>query len=184
MTEEQKRLLLEDAAIADAMHDEEMRRRRRLQRHQQQHAIVPDHVWMDMVHRFFAGSVSSDTVASLFSRSAVDIDRMDYNQLLELAERNGGDVKSKGATAAQLARLPISSYTPAKQQQQTTASASGAPKEATIEEIECAICLGTIVAGESIKRLPCLHAFHTQEVDEWLTRNAVCPVCRAPISFL
>ncbi|ETN98342.1 ring finger protein [Reticulomyxa filosa] len=45
----------------------------------------------------------------------------------------------------------------------------------------CCICLESFKEGEEIRRLPCLHIFHTAEIDEWLLRNHLCPICRTPI---
>ncbi|ETO34931.1 hypothetical protein RFI_02143 [Reticulomyxa filosa] len=36
---------------------------------------------------------------------------------------------------------------------------------------QCCICLENFKDGDEIRRLPCLHIFHTSEIDEWLTRN-------------
>jgi hypothetical protein len=35
--------------------------------------------------------------------------------------------------------------------------------------------------GDSIRRLPCFHFFHTTEIDTWLRQNHVCPICRLPV---
>ena len=46
---------------------------------------------------------------------------------------------------------------------------------------KCSICLEEFKNGESIRRLPCLHIFHTDEIDRWLRTNHICPICRIPI---
>lgn len=43
--------------------------------------------------------------------------------------------------------------------------------------VTCAICLENLADG-SVRCLPCMHPFHTACVDDWLTRNHACPVCR------
>ncbi len=45
----------------------------------------------------------------------------------------------------------------------------------------CSICLEDIRAGDTIKALPCLHKFHATEIDEWLRRSRLCPVCKKSI---
>jgi len=46
---------------------------------------------------------------------------------------------------------------------------------------KCCICLESFKQGDEIRRLPCLHIFHTEEIDQWLSRNHLCPICRTPI---
>ena len=46
---------------------------------------------------------------------------------------------------------------------------------------KCSICLEEFKNGDLIRRLPCMHIFHTQEIDTWLRQNHVCPICRIPI---
>lgn len=31
------------------------------------------------------------------------------------------------------------------------------------------------------RRLPCMHLFHIECVDQWLTNNKRCPICRVDI---
>merc|ERR1719242_2878854 len=51
------------------------------------------------------------------------------------------------------------------------------------EKETCSICLEPFKNGDTIKRLPCLHIFHQNEIDRWLlTGNDKCPICRMPIN--
>lgn len=55
--------------------------------------------------------------------------------------------------------------------------ASGGEMEA------CPICFESFIDQESVRRLPCLHLFHTTCVDSWLqNRKKACPSCRTDIS--
>jgi E3 ubiquitin-protein ligase ATL41 len=47
---------------------------------------------------------------------------------------------------------------------------------------QCAIFLGLVREGETVRRLPaCGHLFHSSCVDEWLRAHATCPLCRAAV---
>ena len=47
---------------------------------------------------------------------------------------------------------------------------------------ECPVCLSAFGEGDDVKPLSaCGHAFHTACVDEWLSSNPNCPVCRAEV---
>jgi E3 ubiquitin-protein ligase synoviolin len=46
------------------------------------------------------------------------------------------------------------------------------------KELQCCICLGTIVKG---KELGCKHVFHLVCLRSWLLEKVECPTCRAPI---
>lgn len=43
---------------------------------------------------------------------------------------------------------------------------------------ECTICMTEYRKNEQIRRLGCFHFFHVHCIDNWLTGNRVCPVCR------
>ena len=46
---------------------------------------------------------------------------------------------------------------------------------------KCTICLCELDDGEDVRRLPCMHLFHVACVDQWLTLNKRCPICRVDI---
>jgi len=46
------------------------------------------------------------------------------------------------------------------------------------EKFNCMICLSEYELDEEIKTLPCLHFFHSECLNEWLTRSRNCPVCK------
>lgn len=48
--------------------------------------------------------------------------------------------------------------------------------------MECSICLSAVEEGEMVKLLPqCLHSFHGDCVDMWLSGHTTCPVCRIEV---
>lgn len=50
------------------------------------------------------------------------------------------------------------------------------------ESVEkCTICLSEFEDSESVRRLPCMHLFHVDCVDQWLCTNKRCPICRVDI---
>merc|ERR1712226_41925 len=41
----------------------------------------------------------------------------------------------------------------------------------------CSICLETLSPGQTARRLPCMHVFHTDCIDRWLRRGRpTCPL--------
>ncbi|XP_051134025.1 NEP1-interacting protein 1-like [Andrographis paniculata] len=49
-------------------------------------------------------------------------------------------------------------------------------------ETSCAICLQDLKGGDCARLLPsCSHFFHLQCIDEWLTRQGTCPMCRKDV---
>ncbi|KAF7148179.1 hypothetical protein RHSIM_Rhsim03G0086300 [Rhododendron simsii] len=75
------------------------------------------------------------------------------------------DSPSRGLDPKLLETIPVVSY-------------SGL--ESDVERAECAICLGELEDGESVRLLPnCRHAFHVACVDRWFVGHTNCPVCRS-----
>ncbi|GFQ08700.1 nep1-interacting protein 1, partial [Phtheirospermum japonicum] len=49
-------------------------------------------------------------------------------------------------------------------------------------DTSCAICLQDLKHRESTRLLPnCQHFFHMRCIDEWLTRQGNCPICRKDV---
>jgi len=61
---------------------------------------------------------------------------------------------------------------------------SAQPEDDDEEEEEadkCTICLSEFELEEDVRRLPCMHLFHVECVDQWLSQNKRCPICRVDI---
>ncbi|KAG9150278.1 hypothetical protein Leryth_017592 [Lithospermum erythrorhizon] len=87
----------------------------------------------------------------------------DHNSDLE----SGLQVKSsleKGLSSSDLEKLP---------------KVTG--KELVINK-ECVVCLDDIEKDQLVRLVPCCnHGFHLECADSWLTKNSICPVCRAKL---
>ena len=57
-------------------------------------------------------------------------------------------------------------------------------QESDDEGDKCTICLSEFEDSEDVRRLPCMHLFHTACVDQWLSSNKRCPICRVDIEAL
>lgn len=52
--------------------------------------------------------------------------------------------------------------------------------ECECEVDDCTICMEAFQVEENVKCLPCRHWFHEACVDQWLSVNFTCPLCRLP----
>mmetsp|Transcript_123016 Transcript_123016/g.192164 ORF Transcript_123016/g.192164 Transcript_123016/m.192164 type:complete len:325 (+) Transcript_123016:49-1023(+) len=52
---------------------------------------------------------------------------------------------------------------------------------------ECAVCFAPFSIGEELRTLPCMHCFHTECIDRWLTSGRAgatsCPVCHCELDL-
>jgi len=46
---------------------------------------------------------------------------------------------------------------------------------------KCTVCLCEYEDKEEVRRLPCMHLFHLPCIDQWLSTNKRCPICRVDI---
>ncbi|XP_046560874.1 RING finger protein 44-like [Haliotis rubra] len=103
--------------------------------------------------------------AADFTGNEQNVDVSDYDGLWELAERLG-EVQRKGVSEEEIGNLPTHSF-------QAGASAA--------QNTDCQVCLTAFQPGETLRTLPCLHEYHSECIDEWLKRNATCPICRQDV---
>ncbi|CAM0950307.1 unnamed protein product [Alopecurus aequalis] len=45
-------------------------------------------------------------------------------------------------------------------------------------EKDCSVCMEVFREGESLRRMPCAHAFHEGCISDWLRVSRLCPLCR------
>lgn len=52
---------------------------------------------------------------------------------------------------------------------------------------ECSVCTLNYEEGEELRTLPCLHTFHAECIDKWLTSrrasSLTCPICHTEVRF-
>jgi len=60
----------------------------------------------------------------------------------------------------------------------TAVTVSPSPPSAEDEHSACAICVSAYEPGDVLRTLPCLHRFHRDCIDPWLSLKPLCPVCK------
>ena len=111
----------------------------------------------------------SPDVLRLVLRDQDLTDGNDYDGLLQFQEQALGVLSHMGATDAEIDRCPTRVL---QEGDDLLKALSGGTLPA------CAVCLETYQVGETVRTLPCFHAFHKQCIDPWLAQKAVCPICK------
>ncbi|CAL1533746.1 unnamed protein product [Lymnaea stagnalis] len=70
---------------------------------------------------------------------------------------------------------------PHKYKKVETSSSADEGADGNNHQEKCTICLSEFETGEDVRRLPCMHLFHSECVDQWLSTNKNCPICRVDI---
>jgi hypothetical protein len=98
-----------------------------------------------------------------------DFTSADY-ELLQHLDDNLENKQKRKAAEFEIARLPHFKITA----RDVTCN--------TGENKGCTICLEPFEVNQIVKILPCLHRYHIKCVDTWLRENAICPICKYPVS--
>lgn len=84
--------------------------------------------------------------------------------------RHGTSSGQRGATRSQIERNTL----PHRYKARVVKQENG-------EVDKCTICLSEFEEDECVRRLPCMHLYHVECVDQWLSTNKRCPICRVDI---
>ena len=95
----------------------------------------------------------------------------EYMRLMEA--RRGGSSVNRGASRSCIERNTF----PHKFNKRPSPT-EGSEEEEEEEADKCTICLSEFEVEEDVRRLPCMHLFHVECVDQWLGQNKRCPICR------
>ncbi|KAF4025694.1 hypothetical protein G4228_017745 [Cervus hanglu yarkandensis] len=117
-------------------------------------------------------TLASDPMAGRAARSSGNLVETGTLPILRLAHffllnEGDDDDPTRGLTKEQIDNLSTRNY--------EHSGADGEPGKA------CSVCISDYVAGNKLRRLPCMHEFHIHCIDRWLSENCTCPVCRQPV---
>lgn len=98
------------------------------------------------------------------------------------------DMFGSGEVAERLVAAEAARRRGAGRQVQLSQSIVGATEECewseelrerqSLDQDQCIVCLADFMLCERVRILPCRHVFHVACIDEWLGRDAHCPLCR------
>ena len=106
-----------------------------------------------------------------------------------VCRRGHGTTESSGASGP--AKIPkISGLTAAALQSLGSSVVGTAPADAENSGVwvpmdpsdSCSVCLSEFCNAETVRTLRCGHTFHQKCIDEWLTKQAVCPLCKSDVT--
>lgn len=102
----------------------------------------------------------------------------DYDGLLQFDEEAGPAMEallnSVGATTQEIERCPLRVLQPTDDLLVRNRSNTAALGSSSA----CPICLEPFVVNDTVRTIPCFHAFHKDCIDPWLAQKANCPVCK------
>ncbi|XP_041868427.1 E3 ubiquitin-protein ligase RNF115 [Melanotaenia boesemani] len=81
-----------------------------------------------------------------------------------------------------LGQLESTGPPPAEKEMISSLPAVCISQEQTDCRLECPVCREEYSLGESVRKLPCLHYFHSECIVPWLELHDTCPVCRKSLN--
>lgn len=109
----------------------------------------------------------------------------EFDARLRQSPRMLGDGGKRPATREEVDALPLRAACDAdcaRCSDATATACDGVSDRPDAQGPQCYVCLGEYERGETLRTLPCGHAFHAECVDRWLLEmRGACPTCRAPI---
>jgi len=96
---------------------------------------------------------------------------------LEDAEHGGSDAPQLG-----LSRDALDACTSVMTLTGTLAATLAQNAGSDSTALECRICLERFQADDRLRLLPCFHRYHSTCIEEWLSRNRLCPLCKHDVT--
>ncbi|XP_071732203.1 E3 ubiquitin ligase BIG BROTHER-related-like [Rutidosis leptorrhynchoides] len=115
------------------------------------------------------GATPSRAASMSSMQDSIDLDSMQYEELLQLAEVVG--IENRGVSASRISQLPTSKY-------RSRLFSKNKKKE---ENFSCVICQTEFSFGERLITLPCLHQYHSKCISDWLKLKKNCPICQKEV---
>lgn len=131
-----------------------------------------------MLQQFFAGLFTSNsdttpTPESLATMFQLHSDPGDY------AWGQGG---LDSVISELLGQFESTGPPPAEKEMISTLPTVNITKDQTDSQLECSVCKEEFGLDESVRKLPCLHFFHSECIVPWLELHDTCPICRKSLN--
>jgi hypothetical protein len=109
-----------------------------------------------------------------------------------VCRRGHGATESIGESGPAITTPKISGLTAAALQSLGSSVVGTAPADAENSGVwvpmdpsdSCCVCLSEFYNAETVRTLRCGHTFHQRCIDEWLTKQAVCPLCKSDVTVV